>query len=162
MDQRALRSSPGQTPNAAGPTQEEHSQPCRGFSPAPTSGEPSCSCLFLTLQLHLSIPRPYPQKGGHKGPAGKPDSPIVTETIVSLALTLLPGAWKTEGEVPFVDPQRASGSRCCWPACQRNIPGLGAHDPRIAWSSWQDVSLGQSCHRSYQFCPGGAQRWCPS
>lgn len=119
----------------------------------------------LALPPQPPLP-PYPTQQGHTskravgrgGPREKTtDSPIVTETIVVLALTLLPGAWKREqGERAHESPPAMS----VWPsltaylsACQRRVPGLGAQSPGIAWSSWQEVSLGQSCH-NYHFCLG--------
>lgn len=53
-----------------------------------------------------------------------------------------------------VCPFLAARPSVCLPACQRQVPGLGAHSPGIAWSSWQEVSLEQSCHQSDHFCLG--------
>lgn len=116
----------------------------------PVTGPPSPTTSSPT--------RSYPKKGsGERGPREKStDSPMVTETIVALALTQLPGAWKREqGERAHELPPavRACPSRCL-SICQRRAPGLGAQSPGIDWSSWQEVSLEQSCHHSYRFCLG--------
>lgn len=94
------------------------------------------------------------------------DSPIVTETIVSPALVLLPGAWKREqGEKAHELPQAVSicpSLAACLPArlppacaCRpEESAWAGGSEPRNSLNSWQEVSLGQSCHHNHHCCLG--------
>lgn len=90
----------GQTRLSGGPDTERRRA-------GPEQAQPHLHVSQLTAVPACDGPLPhlvYPQQGhtskravGRGGPGEKAaDSPIVTETIVTLALMLLPGAWKKE------------------------------------------------------------------